>query len=40
MLIDPSAMPRRTSAASFAVTMRESCATFTGSPAKRSEKVR
>ena len=40
MLIDPSVMPRRTSAASFAVTMRESCATFTGSPAKRSEKVR
>ncbi len=29
-----------TSAASFAGTMRESCATFTGSPAKRSEKVR
>ena len=40
MLIEPSVMPRRTSAASFAVTMRESCATFTGSPAKRSEKVR
>ncbi len=40
MLMEPSAMPLRTSLASLAVTMRESCATLTGSPWKRAEKVR
>jgi hypothetical protein len=40
MLTEPSASPAFTCAASFAVTMRESCATLIGSPAKRAVKVR
>ena len=40
MLISPVVRPRRTSLASFAVTMRDSCATLTGKPAKRAENVR
>ena len=40
MFTSPEASPARTSLASLAPTMRESCATLIGSPAKRAEKVR
>ena len=40
MLTEPSLIPSRTFAASLAGTMRESCATFTGSPSNRAEKTR